>query len=808
MSSPHNKNKTLQSGAFDYKSLYRLLGILITGYLIGGFLPVTFAWGFNYLGLIPLPWSVIFPVLVLIFLIPSLCEKISQILGGFVSVTAQFLRRYNRFAVGLAGLGLVFVIFYIFRSEAHVYGDGFTRLEGYAVKTGPLIYDKLFLESGSILLPHYVYRLLNSLFDISPEHAYALVTSMGGVAGIWALFALASILAGDNLERWFLFIGALTSGAVILFFGYIENYTWSTALSLWALYWSLRYVKDKAPYWPMFLFALGAVFFHLITTPILVTVLLILLIKGTARRKKPFEPLVRNIALLAAVGSVGIVLLFQFSNWPMIFVPLWPAREIPYWFLSRAHLVDFINQLLLVAPLGVVTFAMLLIVKKYRSEKLNIESTVLAVATLVTMVACFWIDPEIGAIRDWDLISLFGFPFSLWGAYTLVKLKGTGRVTPSWLLAITLVMLIAVGPNLIDKNNLETAVKRVDTSLWQDSHYQLDYKKANRCVSWGYILYMNTGNKEQSIKYFRRNLLVNPNSFQALANISEVYYDLKRFDSAHYFLTRVVELAPDNPRYLEKLSHTELVRGEVASSLEHLLQAEKYKPDDVDIQTNLGVIYSQLEKYPEALVHFRRAQRLAPEAYQQNMNLGLAFNNLQNMDSAYYYFTRCQKLEGQGPQNDLTLITKLIYIEKSLGNFPKALEYAFQAVKIQPDNPEIQKELGLLLSALKKYPEAIEPFKKALRLLPDDCGLTLYLGLTFDKVKNYDSAFYYLDKSLVICGSGLKEPYVYVVTFNNALALKKYDRAREMLTLIEQVHPDEKNLDILRRRLEDAVAGK
>ena len=807
MTSPAKKTPDSSPKTIDSGVLFRLLGALVLVHLVGAFLPVTIAWGFNYWNLAPRLMAAGLLLAALGLLVPTVSEKVSQWFGFLVSKVAAFLKNKNRYPTGLLGLAVAFALFYIFRSEAHVYGDGFTRLEGYAVKDGSIIYDKLFLEVGSIILPHYIYRLLDNLFGFSPEHVYALVTSLGGVVGVWALYAVSRLLAEKNIERWFIFLGTLTSGAVILFFGYIENYTWSTAMALWTLFWALKYVQGKSRFWPVLIFSLASVFFHLVTTPILAMALLTPAVRGAVKKKQPLRPLVWKTGLIGVVGSFGVVLAFQYSGLPMVFTPLWPAENIPYWFLSSAHLVDFINQIILVAPLGGIVALMIITSTKYRIKAVTPEGAVISIATAATLIASFWVDPEIGAIRDWDLISMFGFPFSLWGAYTIIKMKAASGVKPAWLLSLVVLFAVTIVPNLAEKNNLAVAVDRVDTNLWSDSHYQLDYKKANRCVSWGYILYINTGERERAVKYFLRNLKINPDSYRALSNLGEIYYDRQKYDSANIYLKRALALEPDNTRFLDKLAHTELVLGKREKSLEYLLQAERTDSTDSDVQTNLGMVYSQLGHFNEALESFQRAYRLAPGIYKNVLNLALAFNNLQMPDSAAYYLNLSRPLEDQISQNDIGLLTKLVYIEKSMGNFQKALEYADRAAEIQPENAEIHNQRGLLLSALKRYGEAIIPFRRGVKLEPDNCMLTLYLGLTYDKMGNYDSAFYYLDKSLALCGDNIKQGYIYEVAFNSALALGKIDKARDFLETLERLNPDPDGLAVLRDKLRDAAEG-
>ena len=64
-----------------------------------------------------------------------------------------------------------------------------------------------------------------------------------------------------------------------------------------------------------------------------------------------------------------------------------------------------------------------------------------------------------------------------------------------------------------------------------------------------------------------------------------------------------------------------------------------------------------------------------------------------------------------------------------------------------------------------------------------------------------------MDKSLALCGDNIKQGYIYEVAFNNALALGKFDKARDVLEAPEGLHPDPDDLAVLREKLYEAAEG-
>lgn len=778
---------------------------IVMAFLVGRFLPMPYAWGFNFWSIVSTSLSMVLLGTALFLVIPPVSHYLAVISAHPVIFVTALAGKINRYWLGSVTGIFLLGLFYIFRSEALVYGDSFTRLAACAAKEGPLLYGELFLETGAVIIPHYTYRLLSSWFGVSAQTTYAVLSSLAGVFGVWALYKIARVLAVSHSSRWFIFIAALTGGTVILFFGYVESYTLPTVLSLWSIYFTLCYLKGNCRLVPAVVAALGALFFHLIFTPFLVVVLLAPAVRNRVLREEPFSSLVLKINLTAVFLSFVIALVFQLTAYDQVFVPIWPTPENFYWFLSGAHLVDVANQLLLLSPVGVATGLLLLFSKRLRKVPCSPESALLGMTVVVTFLVAFWVNPKLGYMRDWDLLSQFGFPLALWGGYFLARALSEKQILTRALPASVVVALVVIVPNLIEKNDLATAVHRLDEKLWSDIHYQVDYRDGERCIPWGYILSSNVNEPERALKYFRRRYEIKKDDYLALSNIGEVYYSRGELDSAYSFLSRAVTLNPDNPRLYEQLAKVTGAMGNDIEAKGHAEKALRYKTDNPSALTQLGISLSKMLRFEEALVYFRRAFELGPDVVEHNLNLGIVLIDLQVFDSAYYYLNRGLVLSKGKLDNNPLVLFKIGVAEQALGNKTAALEHLQKSVALDRNNAKSQTQLGILLFELNRTAEALPLFRRAYELMPDNHEYVLNLAMLYSTLGQYDSAYVFLQKGIKMTSYPSSNPSVTVTLFKTCLALGKLDEAQKELLLLEQMYPGSVEVRKLRDAFEQTV---
>ncbi len=163
----------------------------------------------------------------------------------------------------------------------------------------------------------------------------------------------------------------------------------------------------------------------------------------------------------------------------------------------------------------------------------------------------------------------------------------------------------------------------------------------------------------------------------------------------------------------------------------------------------LGLTYSRLQLYPQAIEDFRKSIEIDPcdpGAYQ---NLSAAYNNM--------------------------------------GLSEKAIEVCNKALLIKPDDTKSLINLGVALGQLKKFDDAIETFKKGIQANPNDSELYYNLAYTYAQTGQTDMAIQNYLKTIEI-NSRFAAAYCNLGVIYGQLT--QYDKAIESLKKAIEIKPD------------------
>ncbi len=643
--------------------------LVVLLHLAGWYFPTYYTWGFNYWHWTGDIAAVVGLTTALILLVPSLSSLIADTVTFVIAWFGRVFFLFGAISKKVVFAVLLFCILFLLRSEAHVYGDGYTVLSSLMSSDEPWIFDQLYLQPAAVLLHRGVISLTQPWLGFDVETVFALVNCLGGLLGLWAVYRLASALAGSVSHRWCLVFGTLTSGTVILFFGYIEYYTWATAIGLWSLYYSVKHVQGRSRLWPALLLAVLAVTFHVVALPYLVVVILSWLAAGKSDSVKQLSG--TNLVLAAMIlfcVTVGIAAVVQYTKLENVLVLLSPISINPYWLLSWAHIIDVVNQALLVAPLGVVAFFFLLFTRDKNPGRRPRESLVLGSAAYFHFLAAFWISPVIGAPRDWDLLSFYGIPFSLWAVWRLSRI-GKVSLSRRWVVVAAVVMLVHLLPNLYEKNHLSVAVTRLDAMLWHSDQYRIEHNGANQARVWGILLRDELERPDLAVRHFRRRLQADSTCATCWFGIGDYFQSTNVLDSASYYYRRAATQNSTHKKYLFRLANVETELGNYEVAYQALQQMLSIDPDDSKVHLAAGVITSKTGDFKRALRHYRQSLQLQPNQQLALANMGRIYAHEKVYDSATAYYRRALSLS---PEEEL--YRELLEFQVSMGKNEDAME--------------------------------------------------------------------------------------------------------------------------------------
>ncbi|MDD5088826.1 MAG: tetratricopeptide repeat protein, partial [bacterium] len=255
---------------------------------------------------------------------------------------------------------------------------------------------------------------------------YACLSIVAGAIFVWMLVRFTRRRLELRARAPFL-LTMFSGGGMLLFFGYIENYTWAsltiTACLLAAL--SDAFPPRRFPWRTLATFAV-AVAFHLMALMLLPAVAYLLYslhVSGRAAPKRARLPMTRPMIFIIAtlvVAMAGYLYVKGWKGW-MSIIPLLPHwSHDGYALLSLRHALDLVNLLALTA----LPALLILIFSRASRDDLpheRIQLGFLRVAAFGSALFVSLFSPNLGMARDWDLFAAALWPVLVLAAWTIAR---------------------------------------------------------------------------------------------------------------------------------------------------------------------------------------------------------------------------------------------------------------------------------------------------------------------------------------------------------------------------------------------------
>jgi|GEM_PF-3309400 len=483
------------------------LGILLISLVsfVASFNPEWKLWGLDSLASFPVTLRVALLILLMLALLPRVQQevgrKLTELFAG-KSITA--LTSYY-FITAAILLGL----FILMTSANHLLGDGFQVLGD--------------LASGKSQAPFEF--LTNSVI----RAVYSI--TKGGESGalwayrIWAFIAGAAFLAllwyfvKDKADAWIILAVSLTFAVMQFFAGYVERYTLSFLFMFLYLMSAQRDLQEKRFSPLTVVLLLMAVAFHL---P--VGVLIPSLFYVAYHRWHSRVVLVIGFVLSVSLLVGAVIYSGSATQLAQIALPLLPTAKSPYHLFSSEHLTDIANLLLLNCP---IVIAMLPTYSFW-----NLRFRVFNILTVVpTLLFTVLVDPKLGAIRDWDLLSLASAPLLVAISATFQSASAPQRRHANRLLIpILLFAVIHTGSWLWLNSSTGDSYERIKSVIKEDPHYSARYHEGYRNISWAQIVVTQYADANETIRSLEIRVKAKPDDQASRYNLAESY-SLFRDDS-------------------------------------------------------------------------------------------------------------------------------------------------------------------------------------------------------------------------------------------------------------------------------------
>lgn len=513
---------------------------------------------------------------------------------------------------------LVILGIYFFPAKLHLLGDGAVLLR--SVPHG-IMGDEITLSFRNQPLMFWIYRAAMNLhpFEATPNAytVYYIIDIIATLGFLALIFGAMRLLQRPLIEKVLLGCFLFFSAGSQFFFGYIENYVLQyvmTAAYIITAWYSLeRRIHIVVP----IIFFIISVLLHLGDLVFLPSLLILILYKWKRSKLQAFLFLagvaVAGIAVLYFVGFNLIDMTRHLKSGSVDFLQPFTATtgNFPYPMFSLRHLLDWLNEHMLVVPFGLFLSAILIpALPKERRWKNPILIFLLSIS--VCGIFFTWIiNTALGLVRDWDLFSSFFLPLLILNIYLLSQ--------------------VTIANYRIYILTLMVAILFFHTAPWIGVNASPDRHLARMKILDSPILL----SRAARMAYF-----------EALANF---FFDTQKYPDAKIYYLRYLEIDKNNPRIIGNISDVYRRLGEKDNYFNMLLYAVKLNSPDPGIYSNLGVEYANRGDTTSAIKYNEIAISKNPTTAKAHANLGVLYSSRNDFIAADKYFTAAINLGMRDP---------------------------------------------------------------------------------------------------------------------------------------------------------------
>jgi len=609
--------------------------LLTTVFILAGLIPFGNLWGFNHLKYFPGYVSIIYAIVILLFLIPLLARKI---IAAISRLCAGFQKQPLLVRIFIISL-MAGTIFYFFRVHVHSLGDGYQRI--YQIEKGYMYYHT---EPLDFFLHAILYKVLKIFGAASGELTYTIISTAVGIVFVTTIYLFRFPKQITSNSAVLVKLLTISMGSMQIFFGYVESYTFFYLFSLLFILWATKFTLINRGLTIASLMLALAMASHITAIFLLpgFAFLIYINLKNTRplSLNKKYLPIL--LVLLAVAGL--IIQEIRLKYFMDIYTPSFSGSILPLFSLSEysifspKHLYDIFNQMLLIAPACFLLLPCFIPGLKLESDKKNLY-ILLSIVFVCGLLLISIIDPKLGYARDWDFLSI---PTSMLGLSLSIFLligqnkQKANKYTVFVIGSISLILLSGwILTNSSEKRQIERAEDLLSLSEKGQgystellAHY---YRYKKNDVQKALELYQGITGRAKNARVYNK--------------IAKAQNELGRYEDALKSANSGLELDSNLTDLQFMAGYILLKLDKPRLALPYLHKARKLAPDRSDIYYFLSNAYYQIDSIGISLITAREAIRLKPDFAPTYIQIGNIFNRLEVYDSAFVYTKRGLKLD-------------------------------------------------------------------------------------------------------------------------------------------------------------------
>lgn len=590
-------------------------------------------WGIHFFAFYKPVYSIMALIVAIFFFIPIVQEKFIH----YISYLSQKIKKdFPKAFFLILSLVVMLLATFLFPAKLHLLGDGALLLREIS---GVQLGDQLPPTFNRQLLAGLLLQGMKTVFQSgSLENSELIFRIVGGISGlvfILIIFTLLKLIQIPIAEKFLLGVLIFISAGSQLFFGYVETYAVlfvTTAAYLTACWFTLEKKSNILLPILLFIVLMGLHIGSIVLLPGL------LLVMYYGWRHQRIETLI--IVIISLLLSVIFSLLYYSRLQEIIIRTISESRwnflhlfhsdnYFAYSMFSWAHLTDWLNGNLLIAPFGIAVTISILIFNRKNIEWKNRIFIFLLTSTFFGLLFTFVTFFALGMARDWDFMASFFLPLGFLNIYVLAK--SNFLIKNSHVIAFIVVLNFLhwvswIGVNANEERTLER-VKILNDPYLLGHVPQLNFYENLGSHFWAQKNYIEARN------YFEQYIKIDSSNPRILGNLSAIYTKLNQTDKNFWALKRAAEANSPNPAVYINLGVEYSKKGDASTALLLYQKAIAMDSTRAKAYANLGSLYMQ-----------RNDIKLAAENYYKAILYGLVDSVLyREAGTAFYLIGEYEK---------------------------------------------------------------------------------------------------------------------------------------------------------------------
>ena len=188
-------------------------------------------------------------------------------------------------------------------------------------------------------------------------------------------------------------------------------------------------------------------------------------------------------------------------------------------------------------------------------------------------------------------------------------------------------------------------------------------------------------------------------------------------------------------------------QGKYRQALSEFLKVSERPMDDPDLSYYLGLCYSKIEEWDDALLYLEQVVNSHDNIlriYQSRMILSYIYTITGRVKLAEFELKKLLEDGFESPQ----VFSNYSYIYYDAGKIEKSIEYLYKALDLDSENANALNSIGYILAEKDIDPaKAIDFCQQALKKQPENAAYLDSLGWAFYKYGDFDEARHYLKRA-------------------------------------------------------------